>query len=264
MRLTVLLIVIAVLSPPAAADSHYLCYSEYPNRIIFAKIPGPGTFNDLEVVDILHGLSTSNALTWDGDNWWVEKNGDVYCFDEDGDYVTDFPAPSGDITGLAWDGEYLWMIGDDEFIYQRDVNGVPGPYSPFDDVYQGRSLAVVGDYLIVGNADVDCALIQVYDFNGDQICVGYNYSQVYQYSSPFFTSLAYHDGMVWAHIYEYDPVEGFYVSDLYGLDYSPSGWWSKTTTVTNEGIRSLTVCEADWIGIASSSLGKIKAYFNEE
>ncbi|UCE27796.1 MAG: hypothetical protein JSW52_03320, partial [Candidatus Coatesbacteria bacterium] len=55
--------------------------------------------------------SATEGLTYDGENWWMIKQpeGNIYCFDYGGDYVTDFPAPAPNPMGLAWDGEYLWI-----------------------------------------------------------------------------------------------------------------------------------------------------------
>ncbi len=264
MRKTLILISAVIMTAPAFADTHYLCYMTTYNSLIFAKIPGPGTYAGLDVVDTVSGPYLSDALTYDGEYWWLEKNNVIYCFDQGGDYVSEFPAPSDGTVGLGWDGNYLW-IADASWpwtAYQRDTAGNPGPYGPFDIGYgQPGGLTVAGDEVIIGLGNWGMAHMIAYDFNGNETGFHTRHEGI---TDASFYSLGYHDNVIWAAHAQSDYENTYYT--LFGYEYDPGlKDWDIVTTVNNqEKMTSLTVCEADFIGIASSSLGKIKAYFNEE
>jgi hypothetical protein len=52
--------------------------------------------------------------------------------------------------------------------------------------------------------------------------------------------------------------------ETYGLVYREGQNFYKITTIENDAVGDMAICDADFINIAGSSLGKIKAYFAEE
>ena len=71
-RLLLIILAVALAGAAANADTHYFCFT-YPNppELNFAKIPGPGDHNYLNIVHTIPIDFNSDALTYDGENWWI-------------------------------------------------------------------------------------------------------------------------------------------------------------------------------------------------
>ena len=100
--------------------------------------------------------------------------------------------------------------------------------------------------------------ICVYDFYGNYLFYGYLEGA----NDPGFYSLAYHDGIVWASFHGYS--SSAEILCIRGLLYDDDGDWEIVSTVHDVAFGDMTICDADFINIAGSSLGKIKAYFATE
>jgi len=262
MKMTALIILAAALAATAAnADDYYLCYTGAGDQLYFAKIPGPGTHYSLDIVHQIPIPSNSDALTYDGENWWINVGNDIYCFDQNGDYVRSFPNPgTGSVVGLGRDSQYLWICSGFTN-YQRDIYGNPGPYSPFDT--NGRAVTIVEDRLLCGDEMGGLpawSYIWVFDFDGNHLFCG---AMNYGHSVCGFSSLAYHDGIVWATSW-HDDSDWFVYYDIVSYNYDDDGDWSTYATVYDAGVQDMTVCDANFINIAESSLGEIKAYFTDK
>ncbi len=149
-------------------------------------------------------------------------------------------------------------------MYQMDIYGNPGPYGMIDFPYNvfPTSCTVNGDRIIIGNdADdgFDDLYLDVYDFSGNFLFQGYRKPNMFDAS---FGSLAYHDGIVWVSYYSSDG-ENQPEREIYGLEYREDLNFIRRTTIENIGVGDMSICDADFINIAESSLGKIKAYFAE-
>ncbi len=267
---TLIILAVALIAPAANADDYYFCFTGTDHRLYFAKIPGPGTHDGLDIVHSFPIDGNSDALTYDGENWWMYWQGEIYCFDQNGDYVRSFPRPSPvDVPGLGWDGEYLW-INNKFTTYQRDIYGNPGPYRQFTPpgyIYPSSCTVVNSDRLIIGSegdAGVFYCSVEVFDFEGNHLYQGFSYSNFVYDEYEGFSALAYHDGIVWAcyYFYDYDPPESEEI--IFGLQYHEGPGWVVVTEIENITSWDLTICDADFINIAEASLGKIKAYFATE
>ena len=264
-KLTIIILAVALAATTAAnADDYYLCWTlDYPPELMFGRIPGPGSHSNIEVVHSVSIPNNSDALTYDGEHWWIynDSNDTIYCFDQNGDYVREFTAPgSYEVNGLGWDGQYLWIkpVGDETCT--RDIYGNPGPYGPFPVGSQAHT--IVDDVILGGDArsgSLPSALIYAHDFYGNFLFWG---AETGGYSYGAWTSLAYHDGIVWATAVWNDSDHNYYSSTI-GFYYDSDGDWDWYGTIDNFGVYDLTVCDADFINIAESSFGKIKAYFAE-
>jgi len=260
---TLIILAVALAATAANADDYYFCWTaDYGGpHLFFGKIPGPGTHNSIDIVHQIPIPSDSDAITYDGENWWINVGNDIYCFDQNGDYVRSFPNPgTGSVVGLGWDSQYLWICSGFTN-YQRDIYGNPGPYSPFDN--NGRAVTIVGDRLLCGDEMGGLpawSYIWVFDFDGNHLFCG---AMNYGHSACGFISLAYHDGIVWATSW-YDDSDWYVYHDIVGYYYDDDGDWSTYATVNNVGTNDLAVCDADFINIAEASMGQIKAYFAEE
>jgi len=265
-NLTLIILAAALAATAANADDYYFCFTyDYPPELMFAKIPGPGSHDGIEIVHSIPIPVNSDALTYDGENWWIynDDSNSIYCFDQNGDFVSEFPTPgTGYVSGLAWDGDYLWLEQDK--VYQVDKNGSPGPFGSFNGA--DDALAVVGpsqDKLAQGGEDYGslCSVfIMVRDFYGNGLFPG---GMVMGYSHCGFDGLAYHDGIVWACGW-YNDSDYIYYHDIIGYYYDEDGYWDVYATIYGAMNYDLSVCNADFINIASSSLGKIKAYFADK
>jgi len=264
-KLTLIILAVALAATATTADDYYLCYTpNFPPRLIFAKIPGPGSHSDL---DIVHSVSIPNhnyALTYDGENWWIynDDNDSIYCFDQNGDYVRDFPAPGANgVVGLAWDGQYLWIKPSYEDTCTRDIYGNAGPYGPFWTGYQAHT--IVNDVLLTGDdayGILPGAVIYAHDFFGNYLFWG---ASTIGYSHSAWVSLAYHDGIVWA-TEVWDDSDYFIYMNTVGFIYDNNGNWKEYAKVNDVGLGNMTICDADCINIAETSFGKIKAYFADK
>jgi hypothetical protein len=293
MKTFLLLLTLALLAAaaaPAAADDKYLCWT-VGSQLQFGRIPGPGTHEGIELVGTpIYIPGNSDALAFDGEHWWVGYLNIIYCFDKYGDFVAEFafPEAAGYASGLAWDGQYLWIATHDGWVYQRDTNGNPGPYGQFEDIYAPAigGLEVVGDKLLIGTIDyykdpssnnrlltgenisktttnitgkqVE-SKIQVFDFNGNYLFDG---EAIGDTDENGFISLAYADGIVWASYYINYGTYAYEI--LWGYTYNDSGGFGNYAVVLDFAVQDLAVCDAAFVRIASTSLGKIKAYFANE
>jgi hypothetical protein len=262
-KLYLIILAVSLAGPAANADDYYFCTVGTDNKLYFMRIPGPGEHYGFDVVHTVDIAGYSDGLTYDGEHWWIEYNGSLYCFDQNGDYVRDFPKPEpGDsIRGLGWDGQYLWIFHN-PVIYQRDIYGNPGPYGQFTVETGGStSVVIVDDKILLGDWEVGSmtlAFIYVYDFNGNVLFTGYQESA----NDPGFYSLAYHDGLVWTSFWGYGSEYYFYHTR--GLVYDDVGGWEVYATIHDGFTQNLSICDADFINIVESSLGKIKAYFADK
>ncbi len=263
-----IIFIVAIIAIAANADDYYLCFTTMNDRLNFATIPGPGTYDGFDVVHSFAIPSVSNALTYDGSYWWIHFNGEIYCFDQYGDYVRSFPRPyyGHPAHALAWDGQYLWVEGGWN-LYQMDIYGDLGPCGVIDiDDYLTFCSTVKDNRLVIGNDTgdgVDICHLEVYDFNGNHLFTGYEYGYGIYGHTEGFGSLAYHDGIIWVKYYYHDGY-GTNIQETYGLEYREGQNFLRITTIENTpGTGGFTVCDADFINVAESSLGKIKAYFAE-
>jgi len=263
-KLTLIILAAALAATTANADDYYLCYTGAGDQLYFAKIPGPGTHYSLDIVHQIPIPSNSDALTYDGENWWIyNENADtIYCFDQNGDYVSEFPAPgASNVTGLGWDGQYLWIdpVGLDTCT--RDIYGNPGPYGPF---WAGILAHTVVDDVILGGdyayGDLPSAFIYAHDFYGNFLYLG---ALAGGYTYAAWTSLAYHEGIVWASAW-YDDSDHNYHYYTSGYYYDDDGDWDWYGTILDFMVNDLTICDADFINISEASLGQIKAYFADK
>jgi len=268
-KLTLIILAAALATTAANADDYYFCFTGSNNHLNFAKIPGPGTYDGLDIVDSFPIADNSSALTYDGENWWMYENGEIYCFDRNGDYVSSFPRPNQGygVLGLAWDGDYLWIANRID-LYQRDIYGNPGPYGFIDiDSYPTECVAVKDDRIIIGNYSVEglfqCDL-DIYDFDGNYLFTAFSRDAAFYHEDEGFSALAAHDGMIWLSYFYIDYDESYSLNYIYGFQYQEGPNWSIVTTIENISVGDLTICDADFINIAEASLGKIKAYFAEE
>jgi hypothetical protein len=251
------------------AGSRKLCFIR-SDEFYITELPvaGESSFYDLDVLLQVTLPEHCYDLTYDGEYWWTRYSESyisnyIYCFDENGEYVSDFPAPNDDVTGLAWDGEYLWIvsinpIGDN--VFQRDIYGNPGPYDSYriDEVL--RSVAINGDRLIISTTpgyQEYYSEIQVYTLNGNYLFEPYVFEIGAVNSTP---GLGYGDGKVWVEACIYfrdDP--GW---RMYGFEYQEGSEWAVYSTVhETHSIYGISTCKDDFVKIAPTSLGKIKAYF---
>jgi hypothetical protein len=203
--------------------------------------------------------SETTGLTFDGENWWMIKQpeGTIYCFDYGGDYVTDFPAPTPYPEALAWDGEYLWITcySDSSFrdlrVYQRTIDGLPGPYNDFA-VDDSAGLTIFdNDVVVLVEADLHAVC---YAKNGTfkrYVDFGYFYSDR-GYSITTDGERLWVCLFDWSDFYviaDFDP----YTGEWLGHYLHPYGMGTEYNGLA-AGVWSYT-------GVEAESFGKIKAYF---
>jgi len=264
-KLTLIILAAALATTAANADDYYFCYTGAGDRLYFATIPGPGSHSGLDVVHSIPIPTNSNALTYDGENWWIHNgnNDTVYCFDQNGDYVREFPAPGSYwLEGLGWDGQYLWVLPYADRIYQKDIYGNSGPYGSFQGPVE--AVAIHDDKIISGDwrsgGSLPTSHLWVDDFNGNFLFWG---AENGGYTECGWISLAYHDGIVWATSVINDSDYNYHY-DIKGYYYDDDGDWDWYATIHDDGVQDLSICDADFINIAETSLGQIKVYFAEE
>lgn len=106
-------------------------------------------------------------MAYDGSNLLVPTasedergKGKLFFLDpETGDIRKEFPTPGSDPSGLAWDGEHIWLSnadhwGDDDYIYMLDTNGEVLATYPSPGSYPS-GLAFDGQHLWVADWDTD-------------------------------------------------------------------------------------------------------------
>jgi len=253
-KLTLIILAAALATTAANADDYYFCFTGSNNHLNFAKIPGPGTHQGLDIVDSFPIGFNSSALTYDGEYWWTYYNQEIYCFDQNGDYVRSFPRPLPTyIDALAWDGQYLWIESYHD-LYQRDIYGNIGPNGSIDIYdYLTYCCTIKDDRIIVGNDSgdgVDYCHLEVYDFSGNHLFTGLDeFGQGLHGETQCFGALAYHDGIVWVSYY-YPAGDDYRIM---GLPYVEGQEWIIETTIENDTVFDLAICDADFINIAESS-----------
>jgi hypothetical protein len=238
--------------------------------LFITELPPPGeTYNGLVVLDTIPLPDYVEALTYDGDHWWVDYDNTIYCFDENGDYVSDFPVPNDHVNGIGWDGQYLWIVtgwqsvGDN--VYQTDLNGDPGPYGSFriNSPDELSSITVKDDRLIIGTAwefAEHSARIVVYSFDGEYLFTPWFIDSTG--GGAGITGIGCNEDFVWAMTFCYYRDDPGWA--LYGFEYEESAEWPEYSRTTGAyvGPDALSVCyEESTENVNERSLGKIKAYF---
>jgi hypothetical protein len=111
--------------------------------------------------DVLDDISVaysqkSGGLAWDGENFYHSSSGTAHGADgrihkyaADGTHLGAFDSPHGnpDLSGLAFDGEHLWVTVDSDdslYVYDKDTGAILRSFS-----VQGRygDVAVLGDHI---------------------------------------------------------------------------------------------------------------------
>ncbi len=269
-KLTLIILAVVLAATAANADDYYFCYTGGDSRLHIAEIPGPGTYDGLDYVASFPIADNSDALTYDGEHWWMYENGQIYCFDNNGDYVSSFPRPyAAYVPGLGWDGEYLWIACYN--IWQRDIYGVAGPYGDFEcHGFAKDSLTINYDAerIIMGNDSIsgdDVCKLRVFDFNGNYLFLAVdNIGHGGAGNEEGLGALAYHDGIVWVSYFFWDHQTYETIEETYGYVYEEGEDWNRITTIQNYTGWDLAICDENFVNIAETSLGKIKAYFATE
>jgi len=256
-KLTLIILAAALAATAANADDYYFCFTaNYGGpHLFFTKIPGPGTHDTLDIVHQIPIPADSDGLTYDGENWWINVGNDIYCFDQNGDYVRSFPKPgTGHVDGLAWDGQYLWVEGKWD-LYQMDIYGNPGPYGTIDtEGYLTYCCGIKDDRVIIGNdtgEGVNYCHLKVYNFNGNNLFTGFEYGHGAFGNTEGFGALAYHDGIVWVSYYYPDEEE----YRILGLQYQDSPNWPIITTIEGDTVFD-PFMGSGTTGVACAQLGR--------
>ncbi|UCE27795.1 MAG: hypothetical protein JSW52_03315 [Candidatus Coatesbacteria bacterium] len=249
LTLTIIALVLAASFVSANPTGNITLFASYWDTLYVLR---NGASNPIASFDL---PSETDGLTFDGENWWMIKQpeGTIYCFDYGGDYVTDFPAPAANPTGLAWDGEYLWISClldiryDDVQVYQVNTEGLQGPYGPFT-AFGHLGLTVFEDCIAT--------------LTFTNVCNFYTMAGSFQRSielgssSEEEKSLTYDGDALWVYvkpeandpyIKNCDPYTGEWLGDqLFALECIETGLAS--------GVWSYT-------GVEMEAFGKIKAFF---
>jgi len=269
-KLTLIILAVALAATAANGDEYYLCFTGAGNRLYIAEIPGPGIHDGFNIVHSFSIPGNSDALTYDGEHWWMYYQGDIYCFDNNGDYVSSFPRPYNRyVPGLGWDGQYLWI--DCFYVWQMDIYGNPGPYGyfyPYGANYDSLTVNYDAERIIMGNDSIsgeDYLTLRIYDYAGNYL---FNVLEYFGHggggNEESFGALTYHDGIVWVGYGFWDHETQETISETYGYEYVEGEEWDRITTIENDSAWDLAICDENFLNIAETSLGKIKAYFATE
>jgi|GEM_PF-793684 len=209
----------------------------------------------------------SSGLGFDGENIWAIKNGQIYAFDREGDFVTSFAPPVPNPVKLDYDGEYLWIgcMNDitNSTVYCVNLDGSPGPYAPFD---------VEGIMALTIHQDEVLTVNYAEYFYWKTVC--YRYSKTGSFLGSFIFYYAWGDhrgtGLATDGSYIYLLAEENYhgeFSELIGK-YDIEGNLLDAYVFDDLGLPinsgSLAFGYTYGTGIEAESLGKIKAFFDRE
>ena len=269
-KLTLFFLAVTLATTTANADDYYFCFTrDFPPTIYFAEIPGPGTYDGFDIVHSFPIVDDREALTYDGEHWWIPYQAEIYCFDNNGDYVSSFPRPyPWSVPGLGWDGEYLWV--DCHYVWQLDIYGNLGPYGYFPAVGVGHDSLTVNpdaERIIMGNCTVeegDLVFLRVFDYYGNYLYRTETIGGSGYQDSAGLGGLAYHDGIVWVTYNYWSYYSNESIRETYGYEYVEGGGWNRITTIENATSWNLSICNENFVNIAETSFGKIKAYFAEK
>ncbi|UCE27794.1 MAG: hypothetical protein JSW52_03310 [Candidatus Coatesbacteria bacterium] len=223
-----------------------------------------------DILDIIELDFRTYGLTWDGEYYWVIKDGSIHRFDRNGDFVSSFPSPAPYPLSLAFDGDYLWIgCFDTKYtstVYCLNLDGTPGTYSPFSvEGYSG--LAICED-------DIFSINVEVYQY--DLVTFGYRYQKdgsfvgsfrfIDDSSGDYFGESLGSNG-VYLYLgyiseemgeYEYGIAEYDTDGNLVGYGYYPND------ALTVIGIPGLSFGYTYGTNINMESFGRIKAFFGNE
>jgi hypothetical protein len=198
----------------------------------------------------------SVGLAYDGDYWWVVDFYDtVYQFDYGGDFVSSFTTRAPDPRGLGFDGEYLWISCEE---------------GEFDNVkvYQcglDGTPGPMGDFPAYGSAGLTF-------FQGNVLTLTWdNHVNFYNPDGTFIrdlevlgggehhTSAMANDGAyLWINIYWEEPYEDSYI---YKIDPETGEYAGEYLWAGGTSFSGLSYADWTYTEIEAESIGKIKAYF---
>jgi hypothetical protein len=198
------------------------------------------------------------GLAYDGDYWWiVDIYGTVYQFDYGGGFVSSFTAPDPDTRGLAFDGEYLWISCE-----------TSGPeYVRFYQCELDGTPGPMGDFPAYGYAGLTFFQGNVLTLTGD------NHVNFYTPDGTFIrglevlgggehhTSAITNDGAyLWVNVYWDERYEDSYI---YKIDpetgeFAGSLWGYGTV------YSGLSYADWTYTEVEAESIGKIKTFFEDK
>ncbi|UCE26753.1 MAG: PQQ-binding-like beta-propeller repeat protein [Candidatus Coatesbacteria bacterium] len=152
-----------------------------------------------------------SGLTNDGTDFWMAEVVDsiIYKFDADtGETLSTFDSPCAQPTGLAWDGEHLWVVGyyGDVFEINPNTGDVVASYSFDDRRWTGATFD--GEYIWLSEDDYDGPDDNLSTLNREtgELTVAFDYP------GKFALGLTWHNGRLWAvdedEVVELDPDTG--------------------------------------------------------
>lgn len=270
-NLTVVLIAAVLLTTVTAEATHeypalFFFWDDYFTGYHFTIMDptkeGPDRILYDTVIDFF-----SPGLSFDGENFWAIKNGQIYAFDRTGEFVTSFAPPAPYPVKLAFDGEYLWIGCFNDYtsstVYCVNLDGSPGPYAPFD-VEGVNALTVHQDEILTVN--------YVEYFYWETYC--YRYSKTGSFLGSFMFQGAEGDyggkGLASDGTYIYLIAEIYYAGEFFQIidKYDNEGNRIGSYVFDDLGVPidsgSIAFGYTYGTGIKTESFGKIKAFFTEQ